>query len=94
MPQLPAHERPDAGEGIEVVRHQLLVGDLDLELGFEERDELQDSGGIDDPPGDEGVVLVEGLRALAEQKVIGDELPDDRLDDDVNGIRLLMMVRV
>src|SRR3954464_14968698 len=71
------HEPRDLADRIEILGHQLVIGDDDRIPLLQVTHQLEDAGRIDDAPFLEGVVVCErkASRLDAKQKVIDDECP-------------------
>ena len=73
-------EPRNALDGIEVRRDELLIGNRDLILRFEKRDQLEHASRVDDAALEERVGIRELAIALSEEKVLDDELAYVRLN--------------
>ena len=78
--RLLADEAGDVRDRVEVLREDLLVGDLDLVALLDEADQLEDAGRVDHADLDQGVVPVEDDAVRAQREVVLQELADFLLD--------------
>jgi hypothetical protein len=62
----------DAFDGIEILRHQFVVLDLDTEGLLQEPDNLHDAGGVDDPCLQQGCLWIEAVTG-SQEKVLNNK---------------------
>src|SRR5262245_43743540 len=74
------HEATDSRNGVEVIRKDFLVGNLDVEIRLEILDQFEHAGGVDDAGLDQGVVAAEVGALVGEREVQRQEVPDVAFD--------------
>src|SRR4030095_5504991 len=72
------HELRESIHRVEVFRHQRAVLDLQLEVVFEEHDDLEHAAGVDRPGLEKRFAVVEHGRGVSQQQVVQHELADFR----------------
>jgi hypothetical protein len=74
------YELGKVGDAAQILRYNLGFGYLDLEVGFEEFDELQDAGGVNDARRDQRVIISRSACHVPEEVIFHDELGQLRPD--------------
>src|SRR5439155_3857055 len=87
---LALHEARQPFDRAVVLRHELLVIDLHVELPFEEGRQMEDPDGIQDVPLDQWVVVRQLVWSTRPLQLLDDERPDPVVDGNVPPSRLIV----